>query len=538
MPNSNTDQSQTEQQNPQAFTFTGPNGQKYDVTGPSGSTAAQAFDVLQKHLGGQSQNLPPIPDGFQLEHAGSGATQEAPNTYSGDAKALASGVAKGVLDLPEGVTNLWNLGARGLAALANKAGVPGSDYDPAKDDVQMPAWYDKAKGSIEDQLHTPQNDTERWLDWGGQFAPAIATGPEGLAGKGMMAAAKVLAKRAVLQAAVPAMASNAAGAVTSGTEAEPYARAAAAVFAGGLGAKGAAPEAVTSETVSDLANKNFDAFRSAPVTIKPDVVENAAKNIQSDLAASGLSKAPANDMVQQYIGNQTPVTLNQLQETRSLLGKAASRADQPEGVAAIRAKQGIDKLMQGLAPSDTVTGAAALPGALDALQQGRRNSAVANQLAMLEGKQQAGLDNAAVNVTSDPDLAIRKQLNSLLKSRSAMRKLSSYEDDIRAAAHGAPLARAASKLGGVLGGHNSFLVPLLTGEAFAPGVGLGTAAGMYGTGIALRKYAARSTTYRLNNLTNKIASKAVGLPSRPTAPNNPLLTRALIASLAARGQQQ
>ena len=539
----------------QQFDFTDPNGQRYTVNGPANATADQAFDILQKHLGGQYQNLPPIPPDFQLEHPDgkspplppgfvpeegpNKSASDTPNTYGGDAKALASGVAKGVLGLPEDAANLWNLGARGLAKLANVAGVPGSDYDPAKDDVHVPAWFNKAKGTIEDQLHTPQNDTERWLDWGGQFAPAIATGPEGLAGKGMTAAAKVLAKRAVLQAAVPAMASNAAGAATSGTELESYARIGAALLAGGLGTKGAAPEAVTSETVSDLANKNFDTFRAAPVTIKPDVVESAAKNIQNDLASSGLSKAPANDFVSQYIGNNKPVSLNQLQETRSLLGKAAKRSDTPEGVAAIRAKQGFDALMDSLTPTDTVVGANALPGAMDALRQGRRNSAVANQLALIEGKQQAGIDNAAVNVTHDQDLATRKQLNSLLKSRAAMRKLSSYEDDIRAAAHGKPLMKAAGKVGDAIGGHNSFLIPILTGEAIGPGVGFGTYAAMYGGGIALRKLAARSTTKQLGNLTNKIASKAVGLPpSRTAAPNNPLLTRALIASLAARGQQQ
>jgi hypothetical protein len=62
---------------------------------------------------------------------------------------------------------------------------------------------------------------------------------------------------------------------------------------------------------------------------------------------------------------------------------------------------------------------------------------------------------------------------------------------------------------------------------------------MYGTGIALRRLAARSTANKLDNLTNKIASNAVGLPTVTAA--NPLLRRALTgalaASVAARGQQ-
>ena len=253
----------------------------------------------------------------------------------------------------------------------------------------------------------------------------------------------------------------------------------------------------TSEDVAAQAAKNFDDFRSAPVTIKPDVVESAIKNAKNDLTAKGLSQSPAYSMGDQYLGNTMPVSLNQLQETRSILGKAANRTDTPEGYAALQVKNHIDDLFNSLQPSDTVVGSNALPKALADLKAGRQNTAVARQLELLEGKQQAGVDNAAVNVTHDDDLAVRKQLNSLLKNRASMRRLSAYEDDIRNAAHGNPIVKVASGIGHLLGGHNSFLVPILTGEAVGPGIGLGTAAAMYGTGIALRRFAARATTNKL-----------------------------------------
>jgi hypothetical protein len=250
---------------------------------------------------------------------------------------------------------------------------------------------------------------------------------------------------------------------------------------------------VTSEAIGDLADKNFADFRNAPVTAHPSIVDAAAQKIQSDLAASGLSKAPANDMISQYIGNNQPVSLNQLQETRSLLAKAGSRSDTPEGVAAIRAKGAVDDLMDSLKPSNTVTCASELPAAMEALRSGRRNTAVQRQLELVENKQQIGTDNTAVSHAGDNgDNTLRQQMNSLLKNRRSMQKLGAYSDDIRAVAHGTPVINAMRRVGRLTSGHNSFLLPLLLGEtAISPTGGLATAGLMYGGGAVLRKLAAR-----------------------------------------------
>ena len=457
------------------------------------------------------------------------APTEQPSVTTDIAKQLASGVAEAPENLLATPARISGLVDRGINWAVHKV-APDSALDRAGQDIV--SRDDALSNSIYNAVPAPSKFLPQPETTAGQYARTVGNMlPTAAVGPGSMLT------RLVTQGVIPGLASEAAGQATQGTEYETPARIAAALLTSLGGAK-AAP--VTSEDVGAQAAKNFDDFRSAPVTIKPDVVETAVKNAKNDLTAKGLSQSPAYSMVDQYLGNTTPVSLNQLQETRSILGKAANRTDTPEGYAALQVKNHIDNLFDSLQPSDTVVGANALPQALADLKAGRQNTAVARRLALIEGKQQAGVDNAAVNVTHDDDLAVRKQLNSLLKSRAAMRKLSAYEDDIRNAAHGSPLVNAASNIGHLLGGHNSFLVPLLTGEAVGPGFGLGSAAAMYGTGVALRRLAARATANKLGNLTNKISSNAVGLPTVPTL--NPLLRRALAgtmaASVAARGQRQ
>jgi hypothetical protein len=497
-----------------------------DIQNSNQSNAPQSVYTIQTPSGHQLDIQAPDQEtalrGAREWHA---AQQQQPNTLTDVAKQLASGVAETPENLLATPARISNLAQRGINWAVHQV-APDSAMDKAGQDVVS---RDEAlSNSIYNALPAPSKYLPQPETTAGQYARTVGNMlPTAALGTGSVL------MRLIGQGVIPGLASEAAGQATQGTEYETPARIAAALLTSRSGPKAALP---TSEDVAAQASKNFDDFRSAPVTIKPDVVENAVKNAKNDLTAKGLSQSPAYSMGDQYLGNTTPVSLNQLQETRSILGKAANRTDTPEGYAALQVKNHIDNLFDSLQPSDTVVGANALPQALNDLKAGRQNTAVAHRLALLEGKQQAGADNAAVNVTHDDDLAVRKQLNSLLKNRASMRRLSAYEDDIRDAAHGNPLVKAASGLGHLLGGHNSFLVPILTGEAIGPGVGLGTAAAMYGTGIALRRFAARSTANKLGNLTNKIASNAVGLPKTTTV--NPLLQRALAASLAARGGQQ
>lgn len=524
---------QPAQQKSQTYTFTSPTGTKHSVTGPAGSSPEEAFGYLQHYLG-QSQNLPPLPPGFELEQP-----QDAPVTRSGLAKAVGAGVAKGVYDIPGDMTTLWNLGARGLAKLANVAGVPNSEYDPAKDDVHMPDWYNKG-GEAVDNLYKPKNSTEDWAKYLAGFAPAIATGPEEFLGKGAANATKVLAKRALLQAALPAAASSAAGAATAGTDVEPYARVGAALLAGGIGVKGTKEARVTAADVGAQADKDFDAFRSAPVTIDPNTVSAAARYVQNDLKGLGLAHVPANNLVDHYINGTTAVPLNDLQTTRSLLNKAAKQADTPEGFAAIQARKTWDTLLDNLSPANTVTGANALPDAMAALRSGQKNTFVKKQLQAIEGAQYSGEINAATALTPDnTGNALQKRIGALLKSQQAMNRLQQYRPDMERIAKGGVAVKALRSGASLMGGADFHSNPSWLGALLAADLGAG---GLVSTGIAalplaakgLKKIESNITGNRLDALKAKIATNARGLPPR-TPGTSPWMTQALISTLAAQG---
>ena len=213
------------------------------------------FDDLPKTL--KFDNLPPIPEGYQLEHpAPNTDTTSAPVTTAGVAKAVGAGALSGV-GLPGDVVALTNLARRGYATLT------GGNYSPTKDDYSLGPNYDRFRQAA-DQIYTPKNTTEGWAKTIGEYLPAVATGPEGLVEDGALGAVKVLAKRAALQAAAPAIAANVADTAAKGTALEPYAGPAAALLTGGLTVRGRAPE-VSMGAAKDAVDASYAAARNAGV---------------------------------------------------------------------------------------------------------------------------------------------------------------------------------------------------------------------------------------------------------------------------------
>lgn len=452
--------------------------------------------------------------------------QDAPLSAAGSAKAAATGAGAGIAGLPRDLIGLGNL----IRKIDPINALPGL----TKQEVPVPSVLNKIPDAVSD-LYQPQNQSESVLKKGAEIvAPAMIGGAETLAGKGLLGASRVLASRAIKQGAIPAAASSGVGWLTQGTEAEPYARVGAALLAGTHGTK-SVPEPIRSADIGAAADAAFTRFRQAPVTVKPDLVETAAKNIQNDLAASGLSKAPANDMIAQYLGNKTPVSLDHLQETRSLLGKAAKQSDTPEGVAAIRAKQAIDGFMSGLQPSDTVIGANALPQALADLKQGRALSAVQNQLEQVENATYRGQINSAAS-DGDAAKAQRQAMKNLLLNKQAMARLSQYQPDVQKIAEGTlgmnALRKVANITGGSGGWHSGpYWLAALLAEPMSGAAATALAATPF-IGMALKKLEASRTLSKVNNLRDKIGSQAPALPRPPQA--NPWPARALIGALAAQ----
>lgn len=188
---------------------------------------------------------------------GLGAGEVAASTYAEDiGKSVVSGVGSGVagvLGMPRDIADLTQMG---VEYAAGKLGYDGKNagkvfsavnptsYLPSGGDVQGAA--EQVTGKFYEP-HTLPGEFARTV---GEFAPSAVAGPGSIGRKAVMTV-------------VPAVASEAAGQATKGTEAEPYARAAAALIGGGVSAgfKGATNRSIynsatkdTKTLVSDSAN--------------------------------------------------------------------------------------------------------------------------------------------------------------------------------------------------------------------------------------------------------------------------------------------
>jgi hypothetical protein len=168
-----------------------------------------------------------IPEGITRITVGG---QAAPGVAEDVVKSAGAGVVKGVAGLAGLPGDIAEYGARGIDYLVQAAGqqfgidVPKREnraptYGSADIGGAMKSGLQNVGINSDYQPATMGGEYARTI---GEFLPAAAIGPGGWAARGM-------------QVAVPAVASETAGQLTKGTDAEPYARAGGAIF-GGVGA--------------------------------------------------------------------------------------------------------------------------------------------------------------------------------------------------------------------------------------------------------------------------------------------------------------
>lgn len=223
------------------FEFTSPEGKSYSVAGPEGATSADAFKILQGHLGLASTPEPSTGLGEDL----AGVAKAAPG------RALAS-----VAGLPG---DLLHLGMRALGDNLTPESAFGSNA------------INKALGSTYEAKTEPGRIAQKV----GDFAPALIGGPEGLAAK------------ALTRVAAPVAASEAGRAVAG-----PYGEVAGAlVGAGGATAAArrfeeaaAARRAIPSaEEIIRNAKGQFRAAEDMNLTVGSDFATSAAAKMRNDL---------------------------------------------------------------------------------------------------------------------------------------------------------------------------------------------------------------------------------------------------------------
>lgn len=234
-----------------------------------------------------------LPPGFVIDQPG--ALEDA-------AKSAGAGLGSMVVNTLGGGGDLRQLASHGVDAIAGKLGVDPTNFKkvastlanftPVGMGLNLAPTSQDIKSTIDNPIVSPDYEPKTALGGvlktGAEFLPAMIGGPEGVASK------------LLTRVAVPALASEGAGALTKGTAAEPYARAGAALL-GGVGASVAAQKfkamaaarntasaTPTAENLLSTAGKQFEDVKSSDLVIKPAAVENMAKDIKTELLNDGF----------------------------------------------------------------------------------------------------------------------------------------------------------------------------------------------------------------------------------------------------------
>jgi len=416
------------------FDFTAPDGKTYSVDGPDGATPDQAFKILQDHLGASS----PAEEG---------------SSVGGTAKALGVGVAKGTIGLVGLPGDLYHAGLRALGDTLT----PESNY--GSDAIQ------RGIEGYTGKFYQPKGGIERGAETIGEFAPAVIGGPESI---GVKLATRV---------AAPALASEAAGALTQGTAAEPYARAAGAIVGAGgataaarkfqemAAAKTAANVLPTGDQLVSTGSKQFDQARDMNVVVKPDFASNTASDMRAALKTYDPQDAGVSDVFRKIdrldkLSASAPglppvaVDMNEVENVRKQLSALRTSADANTRSAAKTAQLVLTKNQMALTPADVLSGDAAAYA--NKMQEAVGNYGAGKRSQIVQGKQNlAELNAATAGSGANVDNGLRQAFKQLARpvnntNMPVWRKLGFNADEgaaIEQAAKGTVVGNTARYLG-------------------------------------------------------------------------------------------
>lgn len=282
------------------FNFTSPDGKSYTVEGPEGATQEQAFQILQQQIGQQPAPEPSYGEDL-AKSVGAGLENAAAGTLGmvGDIRELGGSLGKVAADkigVPQSVRDVFNaaisrtpLGVLSLAPTTKE--ILASASDP-----------------LVDPNYKPQTAIGGYAKTGAEFLPGM-----------LMGGPRDLGKRFLTNVAAPAIASETAGQLTQGTEAEPYARAGGALL-GGAGAtrlanraaqakalKAATPELAD---VKSEATAAYDALtdRNVATPIAQSTLDSLASDITTSLNNRGIRPSTAQSIHNAVAEIKTPAT--------------------------------------------------------------------------------------------------------------------------------------------------------------------------------------------------------------------------------------
>ncbi len=366
--------------------------------------------------------------------------------------------------------------------------------------------------------YQPKTTAGKYARTVAEFAPSAALGP-GSAG------------RKVAMAVVPGLASEAAGQLTEGTAAEPWARAGAAIVGGALAAgrnpstvKMAAEDAPTAQALKAETDSAYQALRDAGIRYDADSYSNTVLKMAQDLRKEGFRPVgrvkEAFDWVDELakdVGNSPD--FSDINSLRSAVGEAARDAYRSQdGKSLGKALDIIKDHLDTFESSTPFISDTPMPQAqFDELRTSAR------QLALRSIKQRA-LDEIVANADtyqSGRDAGIRNGIGNLLRSK---RGIQLFSADERKALLDVQLnnkaLRSLSRFGvdfEKLSGNATLMPTIGAGSASAVATGLGipvplVAGGLVGAGTAAKFAAPRITEGGLNQVGAAIRSGNLSSP--------------------------
>jgi hypothetical protein len=394
--------------------------------------------------------------------------------------------------------------------------LPGS-YKPLTSDQLQ-----KSVEGVTGEFYKPQGAAENIASKIGQFAPATIGGPESLATK------------ALTRVAAPAVASEAAGKLSEGTAAQPYAEFGGALLGAGgvtvgmrkfqelVAARAAAKLIPTTEDIKAASRGLYQHPDVAAVQIHPAAVSDLAESISSDLQHgqnSGFRRAnepkvfSAVDELKTAANENRPATVADIDSVRQVLGGLAKEKDaigQPtrQAAAASRAIDQVNDFLPNLKQQDLLAGNAAK--ANDILNTARQNWAAfkkSSQVQTLAGN--AELNAASSHSGANIQNATKQAFKPLLKNDGA--KVASWTNDekdaLNSIVRGTWTGNAARAAGNVLGGGGGLGMLLGAGAGYETG-GLPGAVGGAVAGRALKMIGNKSTANAVQRLDTLIRSRS------------------------------
>lgn len=508
------------------FDIQAPDGKFYEVDGPN---SAGALNALKQYLG---------------QAAAPAAAQEESSTALGTAKALGTGVLKGGISL----AGLPGDIREKLADIGEKFGVSRKLVSGAVGALPLMGApsSEQLKGTIEGAtgpLYQPKGTTEEVAQTVGEFLPGLIGGPETIAAK---LGTRVLA---------PALASEAAGQITKGTEAEPYARA-----IGGLVGTGGAIRArqavqarqIPKPSLEDIQNAGSQGYQTlSKAQIESDFAKSVSNQAQADLRRSKFSdkngSAPgvftALDELKTPAQGGLTHGFEDFQATRNMLQRLAGNYNNPvEQAAASQAISFLDRQLASV-PQSALRNMNASDFA-ELLGNSRADYAVAKAGERVAQKlANAELQAASANSGMNLGNATRQKLRPLVTSAKGSRGFTDEEvNAIEGAVRGSPTGNTLRTVGNFLGGGMGLGGAVTAGGAYlASGNPLGLATPLIG--YAAKQLGNRLTVRKANQIIDLIKTRSptfqaylASLP--PGMSNKQIAARAIMGGLLGRTDQQ